>query len=85
MVINIHMRVARGLFSFSSRRLFIGGNWKSNNTLEQTKELVQTVINKIDFDPKAIGTSSPMQTLSFRRPSCTSRLSRKPFKIRTSR
>jgi triosephosphate isomerase len=34
------------------RRLFIGGNWKSNNTIAQTKDLVDKVVNKLTFDTK---------------------------------
>ena len=34
-----------------TRKLFIGGNWKSNNTLSQTKDLVKNTINKILYDP----------------------------------
>jgi len=34
------------------RKKFVGGNWKSNNTLEQSRQLVVGVLNKIDFDPK---------------------------------
>eukprot|EP01017_Pseudomicrothorax_dubius_P025495 TRINITY_DN2761_c0_g1_i6.p1 TRINITY_DN2761_c0_g1~~TRINITY_DN2761_c0_g1_i6.p1 ORF type:complete len:261 (-),score=95.62 TRINITY_DN2761_c0_g1_i6:811-1593(-) len=34
----------------ATRRIFIGGNWKSNNTVQQTKDLVQNTINKLSFD-----------------------------------
>lgn len=34
----------------SVRKIFIGGNWKCNNTLEQTQKLMSTVINEIKFD-----------------------------------
>jgi len=33
-----------------ARKLFIGGNWKCNNTLAQTKELVEKVVNPLKFD-----------------------------------
>jgi len=36
------------------RRLFIGGNWKCNNTLAQTKELVEGTLNKIKFDQNKV-------------------------------
>lgn len=36
------------------RRLFIGGNWKSNNTLAQTKDLVENTLNKIKFDQNKV-------------------------------
>lgn len=32
------------------RRLFVGGNWKCNNTLAQSKDLVNSVLNKLNFD-----------------------------------
>eukprot|EP01016_Furgasonia_blochmanni_P005156 TRINITY_DN119_c0_g1_i1.p1 TRINITY_DN119_c0_g1~~TRINITY_DN119_c0_g1_i1.p1 ORF type:complete len:290 (-),score=132.40 TRINITY_DN119_c0_g1_i1:247-1116(-) len=34
------------------RRLFVGGNWKCNNTVAQTKDLVEKVVNKLTFDTK---------------------------------
>jgi triosephosphate isomerase len=49
------MRVFRSIFSFSNRKLFVGGNWKSNNTIEQTKDLINNVINKIEYDPNIVG------------------------------
>ncbi|KAL4469477.1 hypothetical protein ABPG74_004730 [Tetrahymena malaccensis] len=36
------------------RRLFVGGNWKCNNTLAQTKDLVNSVLNKLHFDPSKV-------------------------------
>jgi len=36
------------------RRLFVGGNWKSNNTLEQTKDVVSNVYNKLSFNPAKV-------------------------------
>lgn len=36
------------------RRLFIGGNWKCNNTLAQTKDLVENTLNKIKFDQSKV-------------------------------
>ena len=38
----------------NSKKVFIGGNWKCNNTLEQTKTLVETVINKLEFDENKV-------------------------------
>jgi triosephosphate isomerase (TIM) len=32
------------------RRKFVGGNWKCNNTLQQSLDLVENVYNKLDFD-----------------------------------
>lgn len=36
--------------SSKTRKAFIGGNWKSNNTLAQTKDLVTKVVNHLEFD-----------------------------------
>lgn len=36
------------------RKLFIGGNWKCNNTLAQTKDLVENTLNKIKFDQNKV-------------------------------
>ena len=33
-----------------SRKIFIGGNWKCNNTLAETRNLMSNVINKINYD-----------------------------------
>lgn len=41
-------------FSFASKKLFVGGNWKSNNTLKQTKDLIENVVNKLKFDKNKI-------------------------------
>ena len=37
------------------RRLFVGGNWKCNLTIQQTKSLIETVYSKLQFDPKKVG------------------------------
>ena len=37
------------------RKVFIGGNWKCNNTLGQTKQLVESVIDKLEFNPERVG------------------------------
>ena len=34
----------------TDRRLFVGGNWKSNDSLFQTKDLIKNVLNKLFFD-----------------------------------
>lgn len=39
------------------RKLFIGGNWKCNNTVKQSQELVLNVINKMSYDASRIGSS----------------------------
>lgn len=38
----------------AARRLFVGGNWKCNNTLAQTKDLVNKVYNKLKFDSNKV-------------------------------
>lgn len=40
------------------RKLFFGGNWKSNNTLAKTQGLVGSLIDKLEFDPAQVGTCS---------------------------
>lgn len=45
------------------RKLFIGGNWKSNNTLAQTQALVTSLLDKLEFDPEKVGTPVPIQML----------------------
>ena len=37
-----------------SRKIFIGGNWKCNNTLADTRSLVSNVINKLSYDSNKI-------------------------------
>jgi len=37
------------------RKLFVGGNWKSNNTLSDSKQLVENVINKLEFNDVTLG------------------------------
>lgn len=37
------------------RKLFIGGNWKSNNTTAQTKALVEEVLKKLKYDSDKLG------------------------------
>jgi triosephosphate isomerase len=44
----------RRVFGFGTKKLFVGGNWKSNNTVQQTKQLVENVINKLKFDKSKI-------------------------------
>ena len=36
------------------RRLFVGGNWKSNNTFSQTQDLVKNVYNKLTFSAQKV-------------------------------
>ena len=37
------------------RKVFMGGNWKCNNTLGQTKQLIEGVIDRLEFDPQRVG------------------------------
>lgn len=38
-----------------SRKYFVGGNWKCNGTVEKNRELINDVINKLEFDPNRVG------------------------------
>ena len=40
------------------KKLLVGGNWKSNNTLKQTEKLLREVVNVLKFDTKKIGRAS---------------------------
>jgi triosephosphate isomerase len=39
----------------AARRLLVGGNWKCNNTLAQSKALITSVINGLKFTPSKVG------------------------------
>jgi triosephosphate isomerase len=39
----------------TTRRYFVGGNWKSNNTRAQTQDLVNNVLAKLEFDAAKVG------------------------------
>lgn len=39
----------------AQKKLFIGGNWKSNNTHAQTDALVADVLKKLAFDHNKVG------------------------------
>jgi triosephosphate isomerase len=39
------------------RKLFIGGNWKCNNSLIQSQMLVSSLLDNLKFDPEKVGTS----------------------------
>ena len=45
---------------FSRNKLFIGGNWKSNNTLQQSITLTNNTINSLQYDPDKVGNPAPM-------------------------
>ena len=38
------------------RKVFIGGNWKCNNTLSSTQQMITNIIDPLDFDPNKVGT-----------------------------
>ena len=58
----------RGLFKFSTRKLFIGANWKSNNTKIQTEELLNKVFNKLSDSLKNVIKGTETALKSFFRP-----------------
>ena len=37
------------------RKIFIGGNWKSNGTIEFVKDIVSNMINQLDYNKDLIG------------------------------
>ena len=37
------------------RKVFIGGNWKCNNTLPETQSMIGNIIDKLDFDQNKVG------------------------------
>lgn len=39
----------------SSRKYFVGGNWKSNGTLASVKELVEGTLNKAEYNKDRVG------------------------------
>ena len=38
-----------------TRKYFIGANWKSNNTTQVSKEIIQYMINDFEYDTRLIG------------------------------
>lgn len=38
----------------ATRRNFVGGNWKSNQTVEKVNALVSNVLNKVEFDTNKV-------------------------------
>lgn len=38
-----------------ARKIIIGGNWKSHNTLKDSQNLINNVINNLKFDTSKIG------------------------------
>lgn len=42
------------------RKVFFGGNWKCNNSLVQTKKIIEEVLDNLVFDPSKVGKSHLM-------------------------
>lgn len=38
-----------------SKKNFVGGNWKCNGSVDKNRELINDVINKLEFDPSKVG------------------------------
>jgi triosephosphate isomerase len=38
-----------------SKKYFVGGNWKSNGTLASVKDLVEGVLNKLEYNRDKVG------------------------------
>lgn len=49
--------IKRNLNGFARNKLFIGGNWKSNNTLQESKNIVSTIVNNLKYNPNNVGTT----------------------------
>ena len=39
----------------SSRRFFVGGNWKANGTVEFVKDIAENMLNTLVFDHTLLG------------------------------
>ncbi len=46
---------------FSRNKRFIGGNWKSNNSLEDSVKIVQSNINPLKFNASNVGKNNSIQ------------------------
>ena len=44
------------------RKFFVGGNWKCNNTLNGSRDLVKNVYNKLAFNPNTTGKHKSSRT-----------------------
>jgi triosephosphate isomerase len=38
-----------------ARKYFVGANWKCNGSVDKNRELINDVINKLDFDTDKVG------------------------------
>ena len=39
----------------AGRKYFVGGNWKCNGSVNKNKDLINDVINKLEFDTQKVG------------------------------
>lgn len=46
-------------YFFARNKLFIGGNWKSNNTLKDSVAIVSNTINGLKYNPDKVGNIIP--------------------------
>ena len=51
-----------------TRRFFLGANWKCNGTNDFVREIVQHMINDLDYDQKKLGMYYTLSYLSPPRP-----------------
>jgi len=47
----------------SARKIIIGGNWKSHNTLKDSQNLINNVINTLKFDAAKLGKLNSFKNL----------------------
>ena len=40
--------------NINDRQYFVGGNWKCNGTLASAKDLVENVLNKVEFNQERV-------------------------------
>lgn len=45
------------------RKVFMGGNWKCNNNLVGTKNIIESVLDQLTFDANRVGKFILMQML----------------------
>ena len=59
------------IYYSTMRKIFIGGNWKCNNTLPQTQQMITNIIDPLEFNQDKVGTASIIQMLLWLQYSCT--------------
>lgn len=37
------------------KKVFIGGNWKCNNTLSQTQQMINNIVDHLEFNENKVG------------------------------